>query len=368
MRLSGSANNSIDYQLLGLTITLTLFGLVILTSASSVLGYERFGDTYFFTKQQAVHILLGFVALAGASFLPASFWSKIALPGFIVTLILLILVFIPGLGVSVHNSRSWVSIGPLNFQPSEFAKLGFLLYIATWLVKRREHLREISFGLFPFLILLGTLTSLILLQPDVGTMSLIILTAVALYFIAGARLNHLLVVGGIVLSMLAFVIMSASYRQDRFLVLFDPARDPSGVGYHIRQATIAIGSGGWWGKGLGKSRQKYNYLPEAAGDSIFAVMGEELGFVFTTVFIGALAALVARLWHLARYAPTDIGKFMIAGVALWISFQSLFNLGAMIGVFPLTGLPLPFVSFGGSAIFTLLFAIGICISFSRQKI
>src|SRR3989338_1719632 len=365
MKTSIMGEQRLDYQLLGLTLLLTLFGLVMLSSASSVLGYERFGDTYFFTKQQAVHIVLGLIALAAAARIPPSWWRALALPGFLVTLALLVLVFIPGVGLSGNNLHSWVSLGPLNFQPSEFAKLGFLLYLAAWLEKRREHLGNFSYGFIPFLVLVGILAGLVLLQPDVGTVALIIITSIALYFVAGAKLRHLIIVGALACALLAAAVLSAPYRIERFLVLLDPGRDPGGVGYHVRQAMIAIGSGGWRGSGLGQSRQKYNYLPETAGDSIFAVMGEELGFLFTTAFVILLSLLVYRLMRCARTAPTDMGRCFIAGVALWIAVQSLFNIGAMIGILPLTGVPLPFVSFGGSAILSLLAAVGVCLSLSR---
>lgn len=366
MRLYGLADHSINHQLLGLTLLLTLFGLVMLSSASSVLGYERFGDTYFFTKQQAVHILAGVAALIIIARIPPDWWPRIALPGFIATLVFLLLVFVPGLGVEVNNAKSWLYFGPIGFQPAEFAKLGFLLYLGAWFEKRRAHLRNISYGLAPFLILLSIFAGLILLQPDVGTVVLVVSTAGILFFMAGADMKHLVIMGGIACILLAFAVMSAPYRRERFMVLLDPGRDPAGVGYHVRQASIAIGSGGWWGSGLGKSRQKYNYLPETAGDSIFAVIGEELGFFFTSAFIGLLALLIARLFALAKSAPTDMGRLVVAGVALWIATQALFNIGAMIGLVPLTGLPLPFVSFGGTAIMALLISIGVCLSITKS--
>jgi len=358
-------SHTIDYQLLGLTIVLTVFGLIILTSASSVLGFERFQDTYYFTKQQLINIFLGAIGLIAAIKIPVDIWKRLAFPLFVTSLVMLVLVFLPGIGVEINNAKSWLRLGPVQFQPSEFAKLAFLLYLAVWFERRGDHVKNFSYGLLPFLVLTGVLAILIILEPDPGTVFIIIAISLGVFFVAGGRILHL--IGLCLLSsvVVASLILSAPYRTERLRVFLNLGHDPTGVGYHINQAVLAIGSGGIGGKGLGHSRQKFSYLPEVAGDSIFAVMGEELGFIFTTGFIVLLTLLVKRLIDLAEAARHGFERYFIIGCALWIGIQSFVNMGAMMGLIPLTGLPLPFVSHGGTAMIALLTAMGICLGISR---
>ncbi|MEW6610316.1 MAG: putative lipid II flippase FtsW [Patescibacteria group bacterium] len=368
MRSGISTAHSIDYKLLGLVLLLTSFGLVMLTSASNVLGFERFGDTYYFTKQQLLNVAIGLIAMFVSARFPPSVWQKIAFPAFAVTMLLLVCVFIPGIGVSIHNARSWIDVGVSTLQPSEIAKLTFLLYLSVWFKKRKAHLRSTLFGLLPFLTLLGALTLLVLLQPDPGTAAILILMSLGVYYAAGARISHLVSLFCIASILFAAAIIISPYRTERIAVFLSPEKDPRGVGYHLHQSMIAIGSGGWWGLGLGKSRQKFSYLPESAGDSIFAVMGEEGGFMLSGGFIVVLSVLLHRLFRIAARAPDEFSRLFVVGVILWIGVQSFVNMAAMMGLIPLTGLPLPLVSFGGSAILSLLGALGVCLSISRTTV
>ncbi len=363
-----SQNHSIDYPLLGLTLLLTLFGLVMLASASNVLGFERFGDTYYFTKQQLVHVGVGLIALLICVKIPPSLWQKIAFPAFAVTLVLLVLVFIPGIGITINNAKSWINVGVSTLQPSEIAKFTFLLYICVWFKNRKSHLTSALYGLLPFLTLLGLLAGLVFLQPDPGTVAIIIIMSLGVFYGAGAKYTHILALAIIAVMLIGSAIIISPYRKDRIAVFLNSERDPTGVGYHVNQSMIAIGSGGWWGLGLGKSRQKFSYLPESAGDSIFAVIGEEGGFIVSVGLIILLGMLMYRLFNIASRVPDEFSRYFVLGVIFWIGIQSFVNMAAMIGVVPLTGLPLPLVSFGGTAVLSTLAALGVCLSISRTTV
>lgn len=360
--------HSIDYQLLGLTLLLTAFGLVMLASASNVVGFERFGDTYYFTKQQLAHVGIGLVAMLVCIKISPLIWQKIAFAAFAVTLLLLVLVFIPGIGITINNAKSWINVGISTLQPSELAKFTFLLYICVWFNRRKAHLTSALYGFLPFLTLLGLLAGLIFLQPDPGTVAIIIIMSLGVFYGAGAKYTHIFSLVIIAVMLIGSAILISPYRKDRVAVFLNPERDPTGVGYHVNQSMIAIGSGGAIGLGLGKSRQKFSYLPESAGDSIFAVIGEEGGFIVSVGLIMLLSALIYRLFGIASRVPDEFSRYFVLGVIFWIGVQSFVNMAAMIGIVPLTGLPLPLVSFGGTAVLSLLAALGVCLSISRTTI
>ncbi|MBI5466706.1 MAG: FtsW/RodA/SpoVE family cell cycle protein, partial [Candidatus Kerfeldbacteria bacterium] len=260
----------------------------------------------------------------------------------------------------------WLSIGPMLFQPSELAKLTFVLYLAAWFERRDHIIGSFREGLVPFLVTLGLVGGLILSEPDLGTTLIIILISLTLYFIAGGSIKHLsglALVGSI---LVALAIKLEPYRAQRFTVFLNPELDPQGIGYHIQQAWLAIGSGGLFGLGLGHSRQKFNYLPEPAGDSIFAVMAEELGFLFVLLFIFAWVSVTIRGLRIGRTAPDRFGQLVATGITVWLAFQTFLNIGALSGLLPLTGIPLPLMSYGGSAMIVTLPAIGILMNISRQ--
>ncbi|MBI3573331.1 MAG: putative lipid II flippase FtsW [Candidatus Kerfeldbacteria bacterium] len=293
-------------------------------------------------------------------------WRRWAWPLFMATLIMLVIVFLPGVGSLFLGARRWIKLGPILIQPSEIAKLTFILYLATWLERRSSQLHRVQENLLPFLVTLGIMGGLIIAQPDLGTLTVIMLVAVTMYFLAGAPWKHLvsLFVAGI--AAFALVITIAPYRAQRLTVFLNPDIDPQGIGYHIKQAWLAIGSGGFFGLGLGHSRQKFNYLPEPAGDSIFAVTAEELGFFIVSLYILAWISLIIRGLRIARQAPDLFGQLVAAGIICWLGLQAFLNIGALSGILPLTGIPLPFMSQGGSALIVSLAAIGILLNISRQ--
>lgn len=356
-----------DIPLLVAVAFFLLFGLVVLTSASAPVGYERFGDSYFFIKRQLL-----FGVLPGLSFFflfaKVSYHRILSLSGiaFFAAVILLLLVFIPSVGSTLNTgSKSWIVIGSQTIQPSEFMKLCMILFLSACLARNARDLEtpqgflaRLGIGLFP--------TVLVLLQPDIGTALVMFCIVFGMLFLAHARLSYLLALACLGVIAFGVLIAVAPYRAARFTTFLHPELDPQGIGYHINQAYMAIGSGGFWGLGLGHSRQKFQYLPEVHGDSIFAILAEEMGFLIATGTIVLLCFIAYRMVRIARFAPDDAGRFIVGGVLLWIITQAFFNIGAMVGLLPITGLPLPFMSHGGTALLVLLAGVGIAVNVSKH--
>ncbi|MBD3359813.1 MAG: putative lipid II flippase FtsW [Candidatus Buchananbacteria bacterium] len=357
-----------DYRFIIALALIIVFGLIMLSSASVSLSYDKFGEGYYYVKHQILNGLIpGIILLIIFSFIDYRFWKKIALGLLIFSIILLVLVFVPGIGAGYGSANSWLNILGFSFQPSELVKLTFLIYLATWLESRgQKKASDFSEGLVPFLSILGIIAVLLILQPDIGTMSIIILTSLAVYFIGGANLIHMLGVGLAGFLSLVVLIKISPYRAARLMTFLHPELDPQGIGYHINQAFLAIGSGGFWGRGFGMSRQKFQYLPEVAGDSIFAIIAEELGFFLATILILGFLYLMYRGFKIAQNAPDSFSKILVIGIVSWIMIQAFVNIGAMVGLLPLTGVPLPFISYGGTAMAVLLAACGIVINISRK--
>ncbi|MEK7615557.1 MAG: putative lipid II flippase FtsW [Patescibacteria group bacterium] len=363
-----TSSGSIDYVLLSIVSAIILFGLIMLLSASSPNGYQQFGDSYYFLKHQLIFgVIPGFAAMLLFAKIPYTFWRKHAWNLLLLSIALLVLVFIPGFSAGIGTAHSWISIGGVfSLQPSEVVKLTFLFYLAAWLGGRDEHgVRDVQSGFLPFLLVLGVITLLMILQPDIGTMSIIAAMALVVYFVAGAPVGYVV---GLILaagSGLALLIAAAPYRAARFTTFLHPELDPQGVGYHINQALLAIGSGGFFGLGYGHSRQKFQYLPEVFGDSIFAVVGEEFGFVISLLVIGAFILLLFRLLEIAMRAPDKYAKCLVIGVAAWITIQAFENIGSMVALMPITGVPLPFISYGGTSLAVSMAAIGVVLNISK---
>ncbi len=361
-----SRSRPADVVLLTLVILVVLFGLLMLTSASSVLGFERFGDSYHFIRRQIVSCVIGFVGLYVCSRLEYRWLRKYAFFFLLASVGLLVAVLIPGLGTRILGAQRWIIIGPLNFQPSEFVKLTLLVYLATWLDQRRPGGRDAAVNLRTFLILLAVINGLVLLQPDLGTMLVLGALSLAVYLVSGAQYRHIALVIGLAVAALLILIVVEPYRLQRLTVFLNPEADRLGEGYHITQSLIAIGSGGIFGVGLGHSRQKFNYLPEASGDSIFSVIAEEMGFIVILVLIALYLAIIFRGFRIARQAPDSYGRIIAVGITSWIATQTLINIGALSGLLPLTGVPLPLISYGGSAMVITLCALGILLNISRS--
>lgn len=362
-----SRPNKPDYVFLGLLAAVLAVGFVVLTSASAPLGAQKFQDGFYYLKHQALAGLLpGAVLFLVLSAVDYRFWRRLWPHLYVAAVVLLVLVFIPGLAADWGTSRSWLNVYGFSFQPVEAVKLLFVLAMAGWLTATGERgVADWRSGFLPFVTGVGLVAGLLVLQPDTGGMFALAFIAAAQYFAAGAPFTHLVALVAMGAAGLWAVVRAAPYRLARFMTFLNPELDPSGRGYHINQAFLAVGSGGIFGLGLGHSRQKYLYLPEVAGDSIMAVMAEEFGFVLMVAFIALFAAFVWRGLTVARRAPDDYGRYVAVGIVAWVGGQALLNIGSIVGLMPMTGLPFPFVSYGGTAMMSLLAAMGVMVSVSR---
>ncbi|KKP71364.1 MAG: Stage V sporulation protein E [Candidatus Moranbacteria bacterium GW2011_GWE2_35_2-] len=361
-------NKKIDKKLLSAILTLTVFGLVMIASAGVIYSKTRFGESGYFFKHQLLYgFIPGLLILYFFQRTDYHFWKKMAFPAIIGSLFFLILVFVPGIGSEVYGANRWINLGPISFQPSEMAKISLIIYLAVWFEsKGKQKIKDIYEGLFPFLGILGIISFLVIKQPDTGTMGAIIMIAMSIFFVSGARLSHIFGLIIAALTGLMILIKIEPYRMNRLLTFMNPEVDPQGIGYQINQALLAIGSGGIFGLGLGHSRQKFNYLPEPIGDSIFAVIGEELGLVGAIFLILLFVVVAFRGYRIAKNAPDEFGKLMAVGITSWIVFQAFINIAAISGIIPLTGIPLPFVSYGGTSLIFLMAGAGILLNISKQ--
>lgn len=358
----------VDYTLAIVVFALVVIGLVMISSASVVISYEISGENYFFLKKQLLFSAIGLVAWIVFTIVDYRFWRKFALHLMILALILLAIVLLPYFSSEAHGANRWIALGPINFQPSEFAKLAILIYLAGWLARRKEQVSSLFRGFLPFVIIIAVVIFLIMMEPDLGTATILAATASIVFFMAGANLVYLVLGGGLGLFVILSLILSAPYRLSRFLSFLNPSADPQGAGYQIRNALIAIGSGGLWGLGFGNSRQKYLYLPEAHTDSIFAVIVEEMGFLRAAVIIVLFVILAYRGYKIAKEAPDDFGRLLAVGITSWFIIQAFINLSAMLGLIPITGIPLPFISYGGSSLIISLAAVGILLNISKYRV
>ena len=331
-----------DKILLAILLTIITFGLVMIASAGIAYSRTRFGDSYFFFKHQLFY-------------------------GVVPGLIFLFMFFVPGLGSRIYGASRWLQLGSFSFQPSEMLKLSIILYLAAWLENRLERVKDFYEGLVPFLAIIGFVSFLLIKQPDMGTLGVIILISMSIFFVSGAKISHIamMALGGFL--SLVMLIKFESYRMDRLMVYLHPEIDPRGIGYQINQALLAIGSGGVLGLGLGNSLQKFNYLPEPVGDSIFAIIGEELGMVGAVFVVALFILLAARGLKIAKNAPDRFAKLAAIGISSWIFFQSFINISAICGIIPLTGIPLPFISYGGTSIIFLMIGVGILLNISKYS-
>ena len=362
-------NHLPDRKLIIVIFLLLGVGLIALASASTEISREHFDKPYYYFFHQLVLGigvgLLGFFIAQKISYLV---WKKWALALLGLSLITLVLVLIPGIGTSSGGASRWLDLKFFSFQPSEFVKLGFLIYLAAWLTKKKGAIKELSQGLVPFLIITAVVVLLIYLQPDIGTLIMIAMIGAVVFFSAGAKLTHVLMIALIGLILLFSFIKIAPYRMNRFLVFLHPEVDPLGISYQINQSKLAIGSGGVFGVGIGHSRQKYAYLPAPASDSIFAIAAEELGFIGSSFIIFLFVFLAWRGLRVAKRSPDQFAKLVAVGITFWLSAQAFINIGAVCGLIPLTGITMPFVSYGSSSMIASLFAAGILVNISKHTI
>lgn len=348
---------------------ITVFGLAALLSASGPLGYNKFGDSYFFVKRQILFGLLpGMVLLYFFLNINLAKWRKISWLVYGGAVFLLAMVFVPGVGAVINGARSWISVGAFSFQPSEIAKFAVIFFAAHLLTDKKRDLNDWQMGLLPVLTLLSPIVLMVLMQPDVGTLSIMLVILFFMLFEARVPKKYLFALGMAALCVFAFLVILKPYRLQRLTVFMHPELDPQGVGYQVNQAFLAIGSGGLWGRGVGQSVQKYQYLPEVNSDSIFAVVAEETGFFIATSVVVLIFLITMRGFKIAKEADNDFGRMLTVGMVVWLGWQSFLNIGAMVGVLPLTGVPLPFISHGGSALMSELAAVGLILNISKKEI
>ena len=356
-----------DYALLSVVAVLVVIGLVAVYSSSYVLGEAQFGDANYFIKRQLLFALLGSTGLVVMMRLDYHYLVVLSPLIMLAALVALGAVLLPGIGVEANGARRWIAVGSLPpLQPSEFAKLAVIIYLAAWLAAKGDIVRSMTLGVVPFVFMVGTVGVLIMLEPDLGTAVMIALITGSLFFVAGAKLIHVFTLVTSTALVGAALIVTGGYRMDRILSFTSAEDDPSGFGFQTLQLLVAFGSGGIGGLGLGVSRQKFFYVPGSHTDGVFAIIGEEIGFIGVTVVLGLFVVLLWRGLQIVRRAPDKFGSLLATGVLAWIAFQLILNVGGVTRSLPLTGIPLPLLSYGGSSLAVTLTAIGLLLSVSRH--
>lgn len=356
----------IDKVFFGIVIAFIVIGILIFTSAS--LGILAKNETKFYGVifgQFVLGLIGGVIAFYLGYKIPYKFWRTYSLPIFIASIALTALVFVPGLGFSHGGSRRWIDIFGISFQPVEFLKIGFIIYFSAWLSWVKGRIKDFRFSILPLIVLMGVIAVVLLKQPDTKSVILIATTALAMLFISGTPMKYLFGMFFIIIIGFGVLVYFKPYLMNRVETFINPSANGSTTSYQLQQSLIAIGSGGVFGRGLGQSIQKFNYLPEPQGDSIFAVVGEELGFVGCVVLILLYMAFTLRGYRIAHYAPDSFAKLLVIGIITMIIAQSLMNIASIVGVFPLTGVPLVFISHGGTALMLSIGLMGIVLNISR---
>lgn len=356
--LSGSGRG--DRWLLIAIIVLACIGLLMVYDSSVAGAIRDFGDPYHYVRDQMKWLVLGFIAFGMFSNLSYTLWKRFAVPALIITLGMLLAVFVPGFGINALGARRWLNFGVFTLQPAEFAKLSLILYLSAWFSSHEKN------RFMAFLLLLGMVVGLVILEPDLGTAVTILSTALAMYFLSDAPVTHFLLLLPVMVAGLAGLAIFEPYRLARVLTFLNPEADPLGASYQIRQVLLSLGSGGLFGVGLGQSRQKYEYLPEANTDSIFAIIGEETGFFGTVFVILLFIFLIWRCFRIARRTNEPFGRLLVLGIGSWIGIQAFINIGSMVVLLPLTGVPLPLISYGGSNLVITLGALGMVYNISKK--
>lgn len=356
-----------DIILMILTFTLLAIGLIMVYSASAIWADYKFDDSFFFAKRQMLFAgvgIIGMFFIMNVDYWTWRTWAKVLV---IVCFVLLVLVLIPGIGNVRNGSRSWIGIGAFSIQPSEFMKLAMIAFLAKFLSENQKYITTFKKGLAPSLGLVFLAFGMIMLQPDLGTGTVMVGTCIVMIFIAGARVSHFVVLGLIGIAGFAALVISAPYRIKRITSFLDPWQDPLGSGFQIIQSLFAIGPGGLFGLGLGQSRQKFFYLPEPQTDFIFAILAEELGFIGGSFILLLFSLLLWRGIRIALGAPDLYGSFLAVGIIAMVAIQVMINIGVVTGLMPVTGITLPFLSYGGSSLTLMLLAIGVLLNISRYS-
>ena len=356
------------YLILGSAMLLLSLGLVMVLSSSSVESYDIYGSAFTLFGRQAIFAVLGVVAMFFISRLPIPVFRRFALAFLIFTVVLLFLVFVPGIGVGVHGQRNWIKlVGPFRLQPSEFAKLALILWSADVLARKDRVLHQWRDLAWPFLPVAAGIVLLVVAEGDLGTAIIMAIIVAGLLFVAGAPMRIFVGLGALGLAGIGALSLTAGYRMARFTAWLNPEADLDGAGWQLTQGKYALGTGGWWGVGLGGSREKWGALPEAHTDFIFPVIGEELGLLGALTVLGLFAAITVFALRMAIRTSDTFVRITCVGIVSWLIGQALVNLGAVLQLMPITGVPLPFVSYGGSSLLPSLMAIGVLLAFAKRE-
>lgn len=354
------SRNTTYLNLLVLPILLSLIGLVFIFEASSIRSFSIYKDGFYFFKYQIIWLFVGIGLMLFFSLFNYHKLYYLAFVLMVGTILLLLFVLIPSIGSKVGGARRWIDFGFFNVQPTELAKFSVIIYLSSWLIYRERK------RFFSFLILLGILMLFIIMQPDMGTAIIVFFLSVMIYFLSGMDLLYLTIL--IPISGLGFFLLVklSPYRFNRLLAFFNPALDPLGITYHLNQIMISLSNGGLFGQGLGASRQKYLFLPEAHTDSIFAIVAEEIGFIGSVGVIFMYVLLLYKIYQVATHSSDRFGKLLAGGIFILFNLQILINLAGMVNLIPLTGVPLPFLSYGGSNLLISFILIGILINIAKR--
>jgi cell division protein FtsW len=356
------------YLLLGSSMLLLALGLIMVLSSSTVESYDAFGSVFTLFTRQAIFAVVGVIAMLVIARLPVAFIRRFAFAFLVLSIILLLLVFVPGIGVSVNGQRNWINfIGPFRLQPSEFAKLALVLWAADTFARKDAVLDQWRELAWPFLGVAGLLIGLVVLEGDLGTAIIMAIIVAGLLFVVGAPMRIFVALGAVGVLGIAALSLTAGYRVRRFTAWLHPEGDLDGAGWQLIQGKYALGTGGWWGVGLGGSREKWGALPEAHTDFIFPVIGEELGLLGALTVVGLFAAITVFTLRMAIRTPDLYVRVACVGIVAWLIGQAMVNLGAVLQLLPITGVPLPFVSYGGSSLLPSLMAIGVLLGFAKRE-
>jgi len=359
---------AVDKWILLAVAGLLALGMTMVLSTSYLYSQERYGDGTYFFRKQLIAMGAGLIALVACSIAPSTLYRRFAYPLLAISFIILVMVLIPGLGVNRGGARRWIMFPGFAFQPSELAKLSIVFYLAHSMAKKADMIRTFSVGVLPHLIISGVFAGLLLLEPDFGTALILTMVLYFMLFIGGVRVSHLLSTALLALPVLVYVMMTAEYRLRRLMTFLDPWSDATGSGFHVIQSLIAFGSGQFFGRGLGESRQKLFYLPEAHTDFVYSVIGEELGLLGALAVLSLFGVIIVRGLRLTAKIEEPFDQYLAFGLTVLLGLQALIHMGVVMGLMPTKGLVLPFISYGGSAMVVNLMEAGILLGLSRRRL
>jgi cell division protein FtsW len=359
---------AVDKWLLLAVTGLLLVGVTMVLSTSYLYADERFADGTYFFRKQLIALGAGVAGLIVCSLMSSSAYRRLAYPLLGLTILVLVLVLIPGMGVLRGGARRWLMFAGFTFQPAELAKLALVIYLAHSMARKEDKIKTFAFGILPHMIVTGVCLGLLLLEPDFGTALILAMLLYSMLFIGGVRISHLLATGLLALPGLIYIMVTAPYRLRRLITFLDPWSDPQDTGFQVIQSLIAFGSGQFWGRGLGEGRQKLFYLPEAHTDFVFSVVGEEVGFLGAIAVLALFGLIVLRGLRLTSKIEEPFEQYLAFGVTVLLGLQALIHMGVVMGIMPAKGLVLPFISYGGSALVTNLMEAGILLSLSRRRL